>query len=254
MKQFIAAAVLALATTGAIAQENAIEKYFSQHKANTEFTQMSITGKMFELTMHIEANTPEEQELLDALSLIEGAAFIGSDSIPNSATAYAQAVQTPGKEFEELMNVKNGEVEATFMIRESNGVVEELLVIVGGKKEFGIGCIWGEIDLAQMSEMLQKIDMAGMDMFDEKAIEYKSAVNYYPNPVGAGQTGTLIIPENMKGIQMRVYDLSGKEVMNQQINDLQTTVALNTLSVGTYVMNLYDGSTRFYTERIVIAK
>ena len=90
------------------------------------------------------------------------------------------------REFEELMNVQDKEMEATFFIQESNGIVSELLVIFGGNDGFDVGTIWGEIDLKTVSKIMQKVDMGGMDMIDEKAVEYKGSVNYYPNPVKAG--------------------------------------------------------------------
>lgn len=254
MKHLIAAAVLVLGTTAVFGQKNAIEKYYQNYRSNDTFSNVQITGKMFELTTHIEADTPEEQELLDALSKIEGCAFTGTDSLPNGAAEYKLALQKPGSEFEELMNVQDKEMEATFFIQESNGIVSELLVVFGGNDGFGVGTIWGEIDLKTVSKIMQKVDMGGMDMFDEKAVEYKGSVNYYPNPVKAGQNGTLQIPENMKGIQMKVYDLKGKEVINRQINDLQTQVPLSNLAPGTYVLNLYKGNTRFYIEQIVVVR
>ena len=58
----------------------------------------------------------------------------------------------------------------------------------------------------------------------------------------------------MKGIQMKVYDLKGKEVVNRQIIDLQTQVPLSNLAPGTYVLNLYTGNTRFYIEQIVVVR
>ena len=58
----------------------------------------------------------------------------------------------------------------------------------------------------------------------------------------------------MKGIQMKVYDLKGKEVITRQVNDLQTQVPLSNLALGTYVLNLYKGNTRFYIEQIVVVR
>ena len=53
---------------------------------------------------------------------------------------------------------------------------------------------------------------------------------------------------------MKVYDLKGKEVITRQINDLQTQVPLSNLALGTYVLNLYKGNTRFYIEQIVVVR
>ena len=64
MKHLIAAAVLVLGTTAVFGQKNAIEKYYQNYRSNDTFSNVQITGKMFELTTHIEADTPEEQELL----------------------------------------------------------------------------------------------------------------------------------------------------------------------------------------------
>lgn len=253
MKQILLA-VLVLGSTTVFGQKNAVEKYFSNYKGNDSFLSIDLTGKMFELTTHIQTDDPEEQELLDAISNIEGLSALGADSINNSKAKYKEALKKPGREFEELMNIKDGDTEATFFIRENDGVVKELLVIAGGEKEFGVGCVWGEIDLKQVSKLMKEVQMTGMDMYDEKAVEYKESVNYYPNPVKAGQNGTLKIPSDMTGIEMKIYDLKGNEVVSRQINDVQTDVPLSNLAAGTYILNLYNGNTRFYIERIIVAR
>lgn len=247
-------ALLVAGTTTAFAQKNAVEKYFSQYQNNEDYTTIQMSGKLFELTMHIEAENEEEREFLDAVSKIQGMAFAGTDSVGNSKAQYRQALNAPGREFEELMNVRDEDMDVTFFIRENDGVVRELLVIAGGDQEFGVGSIWGEIDLKQVRKVMESIDMAGMHKFDEEAAEARASVNYYPNPVKSGQDGTLQLPEDMTDVTLKLYDLKGKELINQRINGTQTEVPLSDLAAGTYVMNLYRGNTRFYIEKIVVVR
>jgi hypothetical protein len=254
MKNLFIAAIALFSVTAVSAQKNAIEKHFSDFEQLDDFTKVNVTSKMFELALHVEGQTDEEKELIEAISNVEGLSVLAKDNAENSMALYKEAIKRPGSSFEELMTVDDKEAQVVFMIKESGGVIDELLVIYGTDDEFAIVDIWGEIDLKQVRKMTEAFTTYGMDYFDEKMIEAKAGINYYPNPVTEGQNGTLSIPDELKGCQMQIHDTNGRVLVSDQINDLQSDVSLDKLKAGTYVLSITKDNVKLYTQKVVVVK
>jgi hypothetical protein len=119
---------------------------------------------MFSLFTHIEAESEEDQEMLATMSKLKGLRMLVADSVPNSRDFYKKAIQLPGKEYEELMTVSNpGEEEMLFLIRESDGKIAELVMMVGGDRGFFVMSIFGDVDLKQISKLSKGMNISGMD-------------------------------------------------------------------------------------------
>lgn len=254
MKHLVIAAIALFSVTAISAQKNAIEKYYSDFAQLEEFTKVNVSSKMFELALHVEGQDQEEKELIEAISKVEGLSVIAKEDAENAMALYKEAIKRPGSSYEVLMTVDDKEAQVMFMIKESGGVIEELLVICGTDNEFAIVDIWGEIDLKQVRKMTEAFTTYGMNHFDEKMIEARTGINFYPNPVTEGQNGTLTIPDELKGCQMQIHDSSGREVRSNQVNDLSSNVSLSNLKAGTYVLSITQGNTKLYTQKIVVVK
>ena len=92
MKKWITtAAIIALTTSAFAQQKNAVQSYYSDLTSDESYTQITISGKMFEMMAHIEVENEEEQELKDAVSGIQGIQVVMKDSVPNSKSQYQEA-------------------------------------------------------------------------------------------------------------------------------------------------------------------
>lgn len=254
MKHLVIAAIALFSVTAVSAQKNAIEKYYSDFEQLDEFTKVNVTSKMFELAIHVEGKTEEEQELIEAISNIEGLEVIAKENAENAMALFTEAIKRPGRDFEELMTVDDKEAQVLFLINESGGVIDELLVICGTDDEFAIVDIWGEIDLKQVRKMTEAFTKYGMSYMDEQLVEAREQINYYPNPVKEGQNGTLNVPAELKGATMQIHDTNGREVLNRQVNDLTTDVDLDELKAGTYVLSITHDNIKLFTQKVVVVK
>jgi hypothetical protein len=145
-------------------QGTVITKYMNQYSDNEKFTKVSVSQKMFSLFTNLEAGSAAEKEFLQAASKLKGLKVIMADSIPNSMALYKQAVVDVNKAgYEELVSVKDVRGNMLFSIKESNGIISELIMVAGEKNTFIMISVYGEIDLKNISKIAQQIHIDGLD-------------------------------------------------------------------------------------------
>ncbi len=163
MKKILAIAFTLMTMTAAQAQD-AISKFFSKYQTDESFTQVNISGKMFSLFTNMEADTPEDKEVLQAISKLKGLRILRKENTSDARNLYKEAFGLiPMKEFEELMSVRDKDQDMKFYIKESGGKISELVMIMGGIDDFMVMSIFGEIDLKQVARIGKKMDVDGLD-------------------------------------------------------------------------------------------
>jgi hypothetical protein len=155
---------LFLLSLSMMGQGTVITKYFNKYAENDEYTKISVSQKMFSMFTNLEAGSVAEKEFLQAVSKLKGLKVLIADSIPNSAAIYKQAVADINKAaYEELVSVNDARGNMLFSTRESNGIISELIMVVGGKKEFIMVSLYGDIDLKNISKIAQQMHVPGLD-------------------------------------------------------------------------------------------
>lgn len=167
MKKIIGAGVLLMVMSGAFAQD-AISKFFSKYQNDETFSQVTVSSKMFALFTNMEADTPEDKEVLEAISKLKGLRILAKEDARNARTLYKEAFTLiPIKEYEELMSVRDKDKDMKFLIKESGGKISELLMIMGGNEQFMVMSLFGEIDLKQVSRIGKKMDVKGLEHLEK---------------------------------------------------------------------------------------
>src|SRR5687767_937575 len=167
MKKLFVTVVLLTVLNGAFAQD-AISKFFSKYESDESFSQVTVSSKMFSLFTNMEADTPEDKEVLDAISKLKGLRILAKDDARNARDLYKEAFTlVPMKEYEELMSVRDKDKDMKFLIKEGGGKISELLMIMGGNEEFMVLSLYGEIDLKQISRIGKKMDVKGLEHLDK---------------------------------------------------------------------------------------
>src|SRR3989337_4408370 len=106
MKKVIAVGILMVMVTGVFAQD-AISKFFSKYQTDESFSSVTVSSKMFGLFTNMEADTPEDKEILEAISKLKGLKILAKQDARNARELYKEAFQLiPIKEYEELMAVR----------------------------------------------------------------------------------------------------------------------------------------------------
>jgi hypothetical protein len=109
------------------AQNDVVTSLFNDYYDNEEFTKISVSGKMFELFTNIEPGDEDEEEILEAISSLKGLKVI------------------------------------EFMISEKDGIINELVMVVGGHRSFFILSLYGEINLKNIAKLSRSMNVKGME-------------------------------------------------------------------------------------------
>jgi len=163
MKKLAILSLVLLSTLAANAQEDAITKFFSKYQNDDSFTQINITGRMFGLFTNFEAEDEEDQEMIDAVSKVKGLKILAKEDT-NGKELYNEAFRLiDSNEYEELMTIREKDNDMKFLIKEKDGVIEELLMVIGSEDSFFLLSLVGDIDLKQISKLSKSMDIDGFE-------------------------------------------------------------------------------------------
>jgi Domain of unknown function (DUF4252) len=179
MKKVIVVMAMMMFSVAAMAQNDAVSKFFSKYQNDETFTYANISSKMFSMFTNMEVEKKEDQEVLNAISKLKGLRVLQKEDARNARELYKEALGLiPMKEYEELMSVRDKDKDMKFYVKEiSAGKIGELLMIMGGNDEFMVLTLFGEIDLKQVGRMGSKMDIDGLknlEKIDEKKTPTKT--------------------------------------------------------------------------------
>jgi hypothetical protein len=142
-------------------QNDAIGKFFSQYANDDKFTVVSISPKMFKMMSKIKWDDVDN-DTKQVIQQITSLRILTTET--NGLQYYKEAIQKLNvAEYEELMTVKSDGANVRFLVKEKNNLVSELLMLVGGKDEFVLMSITGNIDLDKISKLGGTLNIQGMD-------------------------------------------------------------------------------------------
>ena len=172
MKKIIVTLSALLLAVSGFAQSDVITKLFDTYYDDENFTKISVSSKMFELFTEIEPGDKDEEEILRAISKLEGLKVLAADSVENSRQMFDDVVaRISSSGFEELMEVKDAEEDMKFLIMDKNGKISELVMVVGGRKHFVVMTLYGEIDLKSISKLSKSLNIEGMEHLEHMSDE-----------------------------------------------------------------------------------
>lgn len=167
MKTIIAFLMMIAVTTGVYAQGESINKFFSKYATDESFTSATISSKMFSLITNMDVENPDDKEIVNAISKLKGLKVLGKENTSDARNLYKEAFALVTKDYEELMSVRDKDKDMKFFIRESGGKINELLMVMGGTKDFMLLSIYGEIDLKSISRIGRKMDVQGLEQLEK---------------------------------------------------------------------------------------
>ena len=160
----IVVTVMVLALAIAAKGQDAITKFFDKYSNDQSFTNVNITGRMFGLVTDLEMEDQEDQEVMDAISKLKGLKILAKEDTDRGKELYREAFSLiPKNEYDELMSIRDEDNDMKFLIKEKNGKVSELLMVMGGNDEFFILTLFGEIDLKQVAKISKAMDIDGLE-------------------------------------------------------------------------------------------
>jgi hypothetical protein len=164
MKLFSLCLILCLFGIEMTAQSDVADKYFKDYQENTNFSTVSVSPKMFQMiTKSAESN---DAEVMAVLKDLKGLKIMSTQVKPEQIYAEANK-RIQGKGYEELLTVREQGSLVRFVTAEKNGVIEELVMLVGNKTDFTLISFTGKIDLAKLSKLAKKLDIKGAEHLDK---------------------------------------------------------------------------------------
>lgn len=169
MKKLMIGTVMMVWSAVAMAQGDAISKFFAKYQDDETFTQVKVSQKMFGLFTNMEVSKPEDKEILDAISKIKGLRVLAKHETRDSRSLYKEAMaMIPTNDYEELMSVRDKDKDMKFFIKElSAGKIGELVMVMGGNDEFMVLSLFGEIDLKKIGKIGRKMDIDGLEKLEK---------------------------------------------------------------------------------------
>lgn len=164
MKRFSILIILFVITQVGFAQDDAISKFFNKYLDDERFTSVYVSGRMFEMFSDVAPGEGEEKEMQDLIRQLKGLRILASENIDGRKMYKEATANLNGKGYEELMRISEGSAEELkFLVKESNGRISELLMLVGHDKNFFLMSIVGNIDLKKLSRLATNLNIQGMD-------------------------------------------------------------------------------------------
>lgn len=155
-------------TIAASAQGDGIIKFFNKYQDDETFTQVKVSQKMFGLFTNMDVEKPDDKEVLDAISKIQGLRVLAKHETRDARTLYKEALGVIPSNYEELMSVRDKDKDMKFFIREiSAGKIGELVMVMGGNDEFMLLSLFGEIDLKKISHIGRKMNIEGLQNLEK---------------------------------------------------------------------------------------
>jgi hypothetical protein len=152
---------LILIGTGAFAQDDAIGKFFGKYVDDSRFSVVSVSPKMFRLLAKANWDTIPS-DIKQTVSKLTSLRILSTETTP--AQFYKEALtRIDRKEYEELITVRNKNDNVHFMVKESGGVIHELLMIAVDNEDFTLMSFVGDIDLDKMSRLSSSMSIKGME-------------------------------------------------------------------------------------------
>jgi CII-binding regulator of phage lambda lysogenization HflD len=168
MKTIIALLMMVTVSTGVFAQGEGLAKFFNKYATDESFTSATISSKMFSLITNMDAETAEDKEVINAISKLKGLKVLSKENTSDARTLYKEAFgYVATKDYEELMSVRDKDKDMKFYIRESAGKINELVMVMGGTKDFMVLSIFGEIDLKSISRIGRKMNVQGLEKLEK---------------------------------------------------------------------------------------
>jgi len=152
-----------------MAQNNSIDRVFDKYAGQEGFTTVYISKYMFSMFANLEGVEDDDlEDVQDVFGKLTGIKILAVDdpeALGKGLNFFDEIMKDlPRDRYEELMVVKDSESDVVFLAREEDGVIVELLLIVGGEgDENALIAITGEIDLSTIAKLSETMDIDGMD-------------------------------------------------------------------------------------------
>jgi hypothetical protein len=158
MKKVVTLLLIALFPVLAIAQNSAIDKVFKKYADREGFTVVTISKGLLKMAANIDDEDQEASEFLNRINAIK----ILAAEENNNVNLYDEVLSDLDKsDYEELMTVKSVDEEVLMLAKKDGDVIEELILLVGGKEDNALVFISGRMSMKDMAKISKSVNIEG---------------------------------------------------------------------------------------------
>jgi len=167
MKRILLATILMLAVQATQGQNSSVDKLFEKYSGKEGYTSVYISKYMFSMFSDVD---PENKEFNDLVSKLNSIKILATDENSSQGINFHNEImkELSIKEYKELMVIKEKDQDLKFLIKDVNGRIVELLLIIGGKTDNALICIQGEnINLKNIAKLSSSMKIEGLEKLEK---------------------------------------------------------------------------------------
>lgn len=157
--------IILASSLSSFAQEDAIMRYFSKYVDDERFSAVYISPKMFGMVAKVEI-ADMEPEVQEVIRSMKGLRILHTEQ--NALQFYNEALKSIStNEYELLLTARDNGENVRFMVKDNGDIVQELLMIVGGEKNFAMLSFLGNIDLKKIGKLAKALNIDNLQYLDK---------------------------------------------------------------------------------------
>ena len=157
---------MAFISFSAQAQTDAIDRFFDSYQDDENFTMVYVSPKMFQMFAKV-AGDELDAELQGLVKDLKGLKILNTEV--NPLQVYKDALKKiPTDEYELLMTARDDGQNIKILTKtKGDDIIEELLLLVGGKDEFTLVSFVGNINLNDLAKVAASLDIDGVKYLEK---------------------------------------------------------------------------------------
>jgi len=256
MKQILIL-LLTISSFSILGGQNVIDKHFQSLTEQEDATNVSVTGKMFEMinSINVEVDSEEEEDIMEMkefLGSIRSFQLVAANSMTNTRSYFDKSNKTLSSEYEELLSVNDKEGNFTLYIDEHNGTVHEVVGIGTDNEKLMVFSLLGDMKLEHVGKVAEHINETGMGHMSKVKDLDIGEVKVYPNPASSYGILNLETSEGFAGGVATLYDANGSSIRTYKINNTEEALELDNLTPGNYVLKITQGEVSVKKKVLVV--
>jgi hypothetical protein len=145
-----------------LSAQDLVAAFLDKHEKDDNLEVISIGKKMVEMMYSLSLDSPELQ---DAIKGLENICIVTSKDTISNKEYYesAQQLLSKSKGFEKVLSISEDNENLLVMVKESKGIVKELVLLSGQDDKFNLIFMRGDIDLNTLIKYSEHLNIKGLN-------------------------------------------------------------------------------------------
>ena len=230
---------VALMSTQSFAQDVAVNQFFDAYEDRESVTFVNLSGKAFDMVSEMKTTEGDDIGFNRIAGQIEGLRMLIDNNDPYAKNTANRARNMLSSQFEDLVTIRDKKADIKIAINEAQGIVSEFIIIVGADSNFALISITGNMKLSDVNDVTKRLSTMKTDIF-AKTID-PSKILVFPSPAKQGDEISVILPAELSGAKVEIFDVSGKMVSEFYAKDSAKKLNTGTFGSGVFILKATTG-------------